>query len=59
MKNFFETYLNKIIKEDINLSSKYIDKKFYQTFGHADVFLTSHFFNRFSSRLYKSEFIYK
>ena len=62
MKNFFEIYLNKIIKEDINLSSKYIDKKFYQTFGHADVFLTSHFFNSFPQdytrvNLFVSKFI--
>lgn len=47
MKEFFEIYLNNIINENTDISSKYIDKKFYQTFGHTDIFLTSSFFNAF------------
>lgn len=46
MKKFFEKYLQ-IINEQVNLSSRYIEKKFFVTIDHIDVFYTSAFFNSF------------
>ena len=46
MKEFLKSYLQ-IINEDLDVSSKYIDKKFFATIGHCDVFITSTFFNFF------------
>lgn len=46
MKEFFEKYLT-IINEDINISSKYVDKKYFGTIDHNDIFFTSSFFNTF------------
>lgn len=48
MKEYIKSYLN-VISESIEISSKYIDKKFFQTIGHFDIFLTNTFLNSFSS----------
>lgn len=44
MKRFFEKYLD-VIKEDT--SSRYIEKSFFMTIGHNDIFITPTFFNAF------------
>lgn len=48
MKEYIKSYLN-VISESVEISSKYIDKKFFQTIDHFDIFLTNAFLNSFSS----------
>lgn len=48
MKEYIKNYL-KVINESSEISSKYIDKKFFQTIDHFDIFLTNAFLNSFSS----------
>ncbi len=59
MKEFFNEYLQ-ILNEDISISSKYIDKKYFCTINHNDIFYKSSFFNFFPKDMIKvNEFINK
>lgn len=46
MKKFNDLYLQ-LITEDLDVSSKYIDKKYLMTIDHIDIFITNTFFNAF------------
>ena len=47
MKEFLKSYLQ-VINEDLDVSSKYIDKKYFATIGHCDVFYTTAFLKGYS-----------